>query len=307
MPKYHVDRSIEIDASPDDAFQYVSDFTTWPKWSPWLCAEPDAEVVISEDSKSVGSKYSWSGEIVGVGEIEHLRLDPGHLIENEIRFTKPWKAVSAVKFEFEPTTSGTKVTWHLDGSMPFFLFFLVEMTKTMLGMDYERGLKMLKERIETGNVESLVNIRGYESVGPLKMMGVRSSCSIDEIGPKMEAAIKAAYEKLSQANLFEDTEGITVYHHLDMKAKRFDFTSGFLVDAAAETPDGLSSWSIPQISALAVEHTGRYEHLGNAWSAGHRVVFGKRLKQLKVGTFEIYKNDPSKTPPEELRVESSFR
>ncbi|MEZ6060927.1 MAG: SRPBCC family protein [Planctomycetaceae bacterium] len=65
MPKFHVQRSITIDASPEEVFDRVADFGTWTTWSPWLCAEPDAEVKVSEDSSSEGSVYSWSGQIVG--------------------------------------------------------------------------------------------------------------------------------------------------------------------------------------------------------------------------------------------------
>ena len=66
----------------------MSDFGTWTSWSPWLCAEPDAKVTVTQDSSSVGSIYAWEGEVVGIGEIEHRHLEPGRLIEEEIRFVK---------------------------------------------------------------------------------------------------------------------------------------------------------------------------------------------------------------------------
>lgn len=44
----------------------------------------------------------------------------------------------------------------MDGKLPYFMFFMVKMMKNWIGMDYERGLAMLKEFIETGEVISRV-------------------------------------------------------------------------------------------------------------------------------------------------------
>ena len=57
MPKYHVYRSIEIDGSPDDVFDVVVDFSQWQEWSPWLCAEPNADVTVTGDPSSLEAQY----------------------------------------------------------------------------------------------------------------------------------------------------------------------------------------------------------------------------------------------------------
>lgn len=304
MPRYHVQRSIEIDASPKKVFDVVSDFGTWTTWSPWLCAEPDAKVNVTGDASSVGSVYSWKGNVVGAGEIEHRELKTGQLIEDEIRFLKPFRSTSQVSFELEPAGGGTKLTWHMRGSLPWFLFWMRPMMESFIGMDYERGLKMLKEWIETGQILSKTNIRGVESVGPLRMAGVRKSCKLQEIGPSMEAAFAEARQKFAQHNLPTDGEAISVYHEFNMKTQVFDCTSGHILpDSVASIPPEFSTWSIPRSKALAVEHIGSYDHLGNAWSAANQHARYKKLKQSKDGAFEIHKNDPQETAPAELRTE----
>ena len=192
MPRYDVQRSIQINAPPEQVFETVSDYGSWTTWSPWLCAEPDAQVTVSGDSSSVGSIYSWKGKIVGEGELEHRQLQPGRLIEDEIRFVKPFRSQSQVAFELEAVGEGTKITWQMRGSLPWFLFWMLPQMEVLIGMDYERGLKMLKEWIETGQILSQTKIRGVESVGPLQMAGVRKSCAMSEIGPSMEAAFAEA-------------------------------------------------------------------------------------------------------------------
>jgi effector-binding domain-containing protein len=163
---------------------------------------------------------------------------------------------------------------------------------------------MLKEWIETGQILSKTEIRGVESVGPLRAAGVRKTCLLSEVGPSMDAAFAKAKQKLTEQNLPTDGETISVYHDFNLKTQVFDYTAGFVIPETAGTvsPE-LSSWSIPTTKALCVDHVGSYENLGNAWSAANQFARYKKLKQSKAGAFEIYKNDPKETSPAELRTE----
>jgi predicted transcriptional regulator YdeE len=304
MPKFHVQRSTVINDNPENVFAKVADFGTWTKWSPWLCAEPDAEVVVSEDASSIGSTYSWKGEVVGQGEMEHRKLEPGRLIDNEIRFVKPFKSKSDVTFEFESAGGWTKITWHMNGSMPWFLFWMVPQMEVFIGMDYERGLKMLKELIETGTVLSTTNVLGVERVGPLRMAGISKKTTIQEIGSSMEESFCQAAEAFNKHGLPIEEAGISVYHFFDMKAGTFDYTAGWILpESAGDVPAEMSTWSIPTVNALRVDHLGSYDNVGNGWSAAHQYARYKKLKQSKVGTFEIYRNDPGQTEPADLQTE----
>lgn len=303
MPRYHCHRTTEINASPDTVYEAIVDFSNWPAWSPWLCQEPDAKLIFSDDTSSVGSHYSWEGEIVGQGEIEHKGLEPGKLIQDEIRFVKPFKSVSDVWFDLDAAGEGTRVTWHMRGSLPWFLFWMTSMMDTYIGLDYDRGLSMLKEWIETGEILSKTTVHGVQSIDPLRMAGIRRTCSMKDIGPSMEAAICEAKEKMQQHGLSTDGEPMTVYHKVDLKTQVFDFTTGFVLADSDTAPDELSSWSIPQSKALYVEHIGRYEHLGNPWSAAYQVARSRKLKQSKAGTFEIYRNNPQEVSPGELHTD----
>jgi effector-binding domain-containing protein len=303
MPKFHVRRSTTINAAPEKVFATVADFRTWSTWSPWLCAEPDAELTVSEDSSSVGSTYAWKGEIVGEGVIEHRRLEPGRLIEEEIRFVKPFPSTSQVKFELKPVGKATGITWHMNGSLPWFLFWMRSNMEAFIGMDYERGLRMLKEWIETGQILSKTTTRGVEPFAAVRMAGIRKTCPVSEIGPSMESAFAEANETLQRHNLPVDGPSVSVYHNLDVKRQTFDYTSGYVLpDSAGPVPEGLTACSIPAGKALCVEHVGSYEHLGNAWSAAHQYVRYKKLKLSKVGGLGFCENDPKETPPAELRT-----
>lgn len=302
MPKYHVQRSIEIDASPEEVFDVVADFSKWTTWSPWLCAEPEAEVTVTGEPSSLDAVYSWKGEVLGQGEMEHKKLERGLLIENELRIIKPFKSRSSVSFELEQAGRGTRITWHMRGSLPWLLFWLTSMIKVYIGMDYERGLRMLKEWIETGAILSKTVNRGVESVGPLRMAGIRKTCNLKDIGPQMQHALCEAKEKLNQHGI-EPTGVMTVYHDANLKTQIFDLTCGLIIPESASPPPELFTWSIPTMKALRLEHHGSYEHLGNAWSSAHQIARYRKMKQAKVGTIEIYRNDPEETPPAELHTD----
>ncbi len=304
MPRFHVQRSIKIAASPDQVFDKVVDFNTWTTWSPWLIAEPDAQVTVTDNANDVGAVYAWQGEVVGAGEIEHQRLDRPRKVEDEIRFLKPFRSTSKVAFELQSAGPDTQLTWHMDGSLPWFMFWMRSMMETFIGMDYDRGLKMLKEWIETGEIRSQTTVKGVVPVGPLTMLGIREKCRVAEIGTTMEATLKKVTLLFKQHQLPTDAGMISVYHCFDMKTGTFDFTAGFLVpDSIQGQPDELLRWSLPSVQAFCVEHIGSYDHLGNAWSAANQIARYKKFKQSKRGTFELYKNKPPETPESELRTE----
>ncbi len=307
MPKFHVERSIDIHASPETVFDRVADFGTWTTWSPWLCCEPEANVTVSDEPNAVGSVYSWEGEVVGAGEIEHKSLDGGKRIDDEIRFLKPMKSVSNVAFDFQPVAGGdetTRVTWHMDGALPWFLFWMTSQLEAYIGMDYDRGLRMLKEWIETGHIQSKTTVHGIQRMGPFQVLGVRDIAKLSEIGSSMDAVFAQASEKLAEHNLPTDGEKISVYHKFDPKTETFDFTGGFLFGTPVESvPAGIEAWAMPEMDTFRVDHLGSYENLGNAWSAAMQHARYKKMKQSKIGTFELYKNDPSNTPAEHLLTE----
>ena len=176
MPAFQVSQSIVIDRPPEQVFDTVVDYNTWTSWSPWLGIDPDAEVTVDGDGTSPGSVYRWAGDVVGVGEIEHVRQQRPSKIEDELRFSKPFKSKSSVRFLLDRVGDGTKLTWQMDGSLPWFLFWMRPMMQRLVGMDYQRGLKMVRDRIEKGEVLSRIEVMGVESVSPMTVCGVRDAC-----------------------------------------------------------------------------------------------------------------------------------
>lgn len=305
MPAYEIEKSIFIQASPERVFEVVSDYRTWTTWSPWLISEPTATVTISQEAASVGSLYAWHGQVTGQGELEHKRLVPGQLVEDELRFLKPFKSTCKTSFKLTREGSETRLTWDMKGSLPWFLFWMIPMMKTFIGMDYQRGLNMLKEWVETGAIASRTIVHGTEKVASFRMAGIASKCSIDDVSESMERAFEQAQAEFHKTGLSMDKGMISVYTKFRIKEAGFDYISGYLIgdDAIVPSSSPLKTWALPTCNAFRVEHVGAYRHLGNGWSVANQLCRYKKLKQQRLGTFEIYRTTPAEVQEQDIKTD----
>ena len=174
MPKVAVRKSIIINAPLEKVYESVRDFKQWPVWSPWLITEPECQVTYADD----GDQYAWDGNVVGSGEMAVLSEEKPNEITYQLTFLKPFKSQAGVAMNFAAKDGGTEIVWSMDSKLPFFLFFMRPMMTAIIGMDYERGLRMVKEYLETGEVRSKPEFPGQVAVSAVPYLGVRRECSI---------------------------------------------------------------------------------------------------------------------------------
>lgn len=305
MPVWNVQKSIEIDAPVSKVYQMVSDYRTWTTWSPWLIAEPQAKVDISDRSNQVGSTYHWSGKVVGEGRLEHLRLETDRLVEDRLDFIRPTKSKSKTGFKFEAIANRTKLVWWIDGNLPWYLFFLTPMIKTMVGMDYQRGLMMIKELAETGRITSSTEVLGIESIPPIRVAGFQAQSSVFNIEQSMEEMLVKLESEYQDQGMPKEGAMVAVYTRFKVKQGIFEYLLGRAIPDTLliPTPSSLKEWKFPQARALHVRHTGSYKHLGNAWSIANRIAEHQKLKLNRSASFEIYTNSPHDNPEESVQTD----
>lgn len=85
MPKMNVSRTATIHADAATVYSKLNDFNHWPKWSPWLIMEPDANVNIATDAKY----YEWNGKRTGEGNMSITREVENQQIDYDLTFLKP--------------------------------------------------------------------------------------------------------------------------------------------------------------------------------------------------------------------------
>ena len=212
MPAFNVSRTTQINSDPDTVFETLSDYTTWEKWSPWLLADKNATVTLRGDPRKVGGGFSWDSPIVGAGSMEHVQIDPPGenrsigKMRARLRFTRPWKSESEVNIQVNPAQdaadgSVTDVRWEMQGSLPFFMFWMKKMMISLVSMDYDRGLRMAKELIETGVVASDTVVHDLTKVQPCNIWGVSGRATLKEIGPAMGETMGNVMKRISAAGI----------------------------------------------------------------------------------------------------------
>ncbi|MCB9224176.1 MAG: SRPBCC family protein [Crocinitomicaceae bacterium] len=295
-----IDRSILIDKKPEEVYSLLSDFHHWKPWSPWLILEPEVAVHVREDGKF----YEWSGDLVGSGEMTIIDQKENSSIDYDLTFLKPWKSKSKVGFIIAPDDNGSKVTWTMESKLPWFMFWMKKMMSAFIGMDYKRGLLLLKDFAEDGEVHSKLEFKGINQLDGCKYIGIKRSVSMEDMGESHKADFTQLMTYAREKGLV-DGNGFTIYNKWDLTNGICDYTACVPVkEIPSDLPASFVSGERPKTKAHTVKHIGPYHHIGNAWSAQMNRQRSKRFKaNKKIHPIEVYLNSPLDTPPNQLETE----
>lgn len=305
MPKMNVNKSIFIDATPAKIFPIINDLNNWEQWSPWTLAEPTAIINVAKD----GKYHDWDGDIIGSGNLKITSEVENQSVVMNLQFLKPWKSKAITKFHLKKTKKGTLVQWTTESNLPFFLFWMKKQMEIFVGMDYDRGLALLKDLVETGKTNSNLEFKGIKTFHATKFIGIKTSCTFSAIAENMERDFGELMPYLMQNHQDKISgNGISIYHDMNVVRDKIVYTAGHPV---SEVPEDLPAQyyvgELPKFSAYTIRHTGPYHHIGNAWAAGMMHQRAKKFKpSRKLSPMEIMYNSPMNTPPNELISEILF-
>lgn len=303
MPKIRIARQITIKSPVDRVHKVLSDFKKWPTWSPWLIMEKGVKLEYAENGKS----YEWDGKRVGSGRMTLTHSDPKSL-RFDLQFLKPFRSKAKVGFDLKEDGKNTVVIWLMDTSLPFFMFWMVKQMTAFMSADYDRGLLMLKEYVEQGEVLSHMEEEGVVSYKGCQYVGVTTECTVDEMPSQMADDFKAISHWVDDEEMEINGEPFTIYHKMDRVKNEVAFTVGIPVE---EFPDVIPSpyhqGKIPALNAFVILHEGPYHHLGNPWTLGYMMARNKEIKLRKgFPPFEVYLNNPQDTADELLETAIYF-
>lgn len=149
---YDVNRTVEINRSRPEVFEYLRYLKNMNEWSPWERKDPNMQKSMSGTDGQVGALSHWKGnKEVGEGEQEIRKIDENNRIDSELRFLKPWKSQSDAYLITEDAGKEiTRVTWGFSGrnKFPMSIMMLFMNMDKMVGKDFEEGLNTLKSRLE---------------------------------------------------------------------------------------------------------------------------------------------------------------
>ena len=146
---YTVERSILIDARPEDIHEYVGNLEKWDEWSPWKEEDPSIVVTLGEKTSGVGASQSWVGDS-GTGALTVTESSPTGGIKYDLLFDGgTYECVSSMMYD-QLQDGRTKVTWGMSGDMGRSVtggYFAVLMD-SMVGNMFDKGLLNLKREVE---------------------------------------------------------------------------------------------------------------------------------------------------------------
>lgn len=156
---FTIERSIAISQPAARIFPYLNDFGRWQHWSPWEALDPQMEREYSGPESGVGSAYRWSGNRkAGQGTMTITSVERPDRLGLDLKFVKPFKADNTVVFVLTESPDGTStvVDWRMSGSNAGIhrVFSKLFNLDKLVGKDFEKGLRRLKEVAESNEADS---------------------------------------------------------------------------------------------------------------------------------------------------------
>ena len=153
---YHVERKLEVAAPADVVFGVLNDLHQFTGFlvlfgSPWETLDPHMQKTFDGPAAGVGQSFAWNGNReVGRGKMTIEESVPGRKVGMKLEFMEPMKSTATCTLALAGTSTGSLVTWSMDGNHNFIgkalgLFMNMD---TMLGADIEKGLARLKRAAE---------------------------------------------------------------------------------------------------------------------------------------------------------------
>jgi predicted transcriptional regulator YdeE len=304
MPKMNINRSILISKKAEEIYPLINNFDNWGIWSPWLILEKDVKVTVSDDKKY----YEWQGDLTGEGNMKITHEKANELVNCDLMFLKPWKSKAKIGFTLKAEGDATRVSWWMESSLPFFMFFMKKMMEAFISMDYDRGLNMLKDLAEDGKVHSELDFVGDSDYEGCTYIGIQATCSLDEMKDSMSSNFKTLMEFTANDQSNMDGAPFSIYHKWNVVKKQCSYSACIPVKNIPDNlPSEIISAIIPKTKMNSVHHLGPYRHMGNAWSAMYSRQRAKKFKLNKaVDPIEVYLNSPVDTSENELKTEIYF-
>lgn len=279
-----VKRSTIINAPENVVWSQMVDFNYWDTWSPWKEADSTVNSVITGPAGEPGNKSEWTSEHSGSGRMTINNVE-GYTMNYDMHFIEPFESDATGTVSVEATDSGTLASWSFRTEPSFISrgFFNLVMKKK-LEADFERGMELLKERIESGKATMTYKVE--ESTFPATTYAtVRQTVSMDSL----MSAFTINKEKLD-AVVEDKVNGnfSGIFYDWNPETNMTDFAVAYPVN---EKVDGAEIIEIPESNCYMIKYTGDYSlsekmHMQleeHAQKAGKEITY--KIEEYEQGPF----------------------
>jgi effector-binding domain-containing protein len=305
----HVERSMDISASPATVFTMLNNFKGYDRWSPWKDYDPNMKITFSGPDTGVGAKYSWVGNSdVGSGSQQITESKPNSLVRVDLDFGEMGTAQSY--FEIVAQGQGTKVTWGFDnsnlGMNPMMRWMGLAFDK-MMGPDFEKGLTRLKAIAEKMPKTDLSTLKAeVTTVEPTDIVYVSAESTTEPAS--IEKAMGASFGKVmsftGKTKLKSSGQPLAVAHEWNEKENRYKFDAAMPVELAGAAPAADGDVKLGKTyggKVVKVVQIGSYDQAKMTYEQAFAYVEVAGY-QPAGPSWEQYMNDMRTTPVDKLET-----
>jgi len=313
LPKeQHVERSLQLKASPEVIQPYLTTPRLFNSWSPWAGIDPNTTYSYSGPDNGVGAKMAWSSNSREVGTgVQEVTAVSADRVDLKLDFGA--QGVATSYYLLEPNEQGTKVTWGFDADMginPMARWMGMMMDK-MVGEKYVEGLNKLNavtlktmETQQKSMTASKATLRLVDTE-TTTILFTRGEATSDTNA--ISAALAPAFNKLmefAQANQIEVIGmPLAINEEYDAEADIYRFSAGLPINAAAaadiEVTEEVGLNATYNGRAVQAEHIGSYANLQQTYKKIDDYIANNNLTKSGF-SWEHYVTDPTLVAPEEI-------
>lgn len=300
LPKnYKVSRSEIVDTSPEQVYNYVSDFKNWPEWLPWY--ENDSTMVANfgEQTQGVGASYNWSSENSGSGEQEITEADPPNSMKTHIKFKGTFDSESDGFWKIEEENNGkTRITWGFEGEMPFLMRSMGYFMEDQVGPSFEQGLDNIREKLEEMPAGNAVNKVMEKEVEPLNIYSQTVEIAIEDLDSDMYAKHYGHIANYLDQDM-QNVQGppLAIFHEWNEEEGTTEVEFALNVQSEKPGNDTISNGMTYSGPTVMMRFQGPYEKTGEGHDAIMDYINNNNMT-IAGAPYEVYVSDPAEVENE---------
>ncbi len=145
-------KTVTIKGSKQEVFEMVQYLKNFPKWSPFLAADPAQKYEVKGTDGTVGAQYHWNGNGgKDIGYQEIVKIDTFKFIGMHCDIQKPFVAKPTFEYYFTETPNGIEVKQDFKVQSAIFPdAFFIWLGGAKAGMEKinQQGLDLMKNAVE---------------------------------------------------------------------------------------------------------------------------------------------------------------
>lgn len=140
-----------------------------------------------------------------------------------------------------------------------------------------------------------------QSLEPRPFVGIRRKVPTSELASFFAEVLPKVMSWLSDRDIAPASMPMALWCAMDMESGIADCHAGCFVERAVEGEGGITPGETRGGDVLRLTHVGSYDKMGQSWMAVYKRA--SELERTPGPGWEIYIDDPTDTPEDELRTE----